>query len=690
MNPFVIHCQSCEAKLKVAKTSLLGKTIACPRCKSPVTVALPGSDVADASKAHSPSVESGASGAFDDIEAILQTTQATEAPASGKPSPATRPLTQKIDPQGTARPTNAVADSTDAANRPILPSSAWSSDAARRRQRIAQMIALAIFVPVAIAAIVFWLMQENDRAPGVEVTQTPVETPIAPPVPTPDDGEPAVDAVGELADQPAPPVVGPMDKPVTSGDPASADPTLADPLAEITASPPPEVLAPEATPEKQADAPNSFSLADRTIAATDAASRTQSAGGLENTDQSPLQTEGTESLGELANMLQQSGASLNDIQDIALLERESTLVGLPKYYVAKPDFEVADVQREMAVEVAQIEFRDASLLDALMTIEDLSNVPHVFDWRSAAFRDAELDLRVTLNAESRTVRQWIETLVSPVGLSLEPAPPVLQFGDSRSSTVAERTIPHQLELDASSLKRLENLIVATVGPETWDEANATTVSVTAENIVARNRPEFLDTIQTLITRLEGIAQVDGKEPLISVPTCLQADDLLAAAPKLLEQNAFRQPLRLTRMLQRVRRQTGLRTFIQWDRLYAEGWTLQTQVPGNVDEPDNRALLKQISRSMNLTWRVIDDRSVLLTTFEHAAAVGDVEVYPVASVLNETITPQRLGRVLSEALGGQLNSPNVTVIYFGELQCVVASAPQSFQRQLHSVLVQMEK
>ena len=83
--------------------------------------------------------------------------------------------------------------------------------------------------------------------------------------------------------------------------------------------------------------------------------------------------------------------------------------------------------------------------------------------------------------------------------------------------------------------------------------------------------------------------------------------------------------------------------------------------------------------------MIDEKTVLLTSFETTRAKSETEVYPVKFLLQKNLTADELKRVLEDTLRQQLQLPGVLVVYFGECDCLIAHAPQAFHRQLYSIL-----
>ena len=154
---------------------------------------------------------------------------------------------------------------------------------------------------------------------------------------------------------------------------------------------------------------------------------------------------------------------------------------------------------------------------------------------------------------------------------------------------------------------------------------------------------------------------------------------------LAKDNPFRKPYRIGSLLRQIRQQAGLNIFMDWRSFQAQGWTPNARIPGSFNEATCRDALEQLARSLKASWIVIDEKTVLLTSFETIRSETETEVYPVKFLLQKNLTAGELKRVLEDTLRQQLQLPGVSVVYFGEYDCLIAHAPQAVHRQLYSIL-----
>jgi hypothetical protein len=169
------------------------------------------------------------------------------------------------------------------------------------------------------------------------------------------------------------------------------------------------------------------------------------------------------------------------------------------------------------------------------------------------------------------------------------------------------------------------------------------------------------------------------------PTVFSVDAILDRPLDFTNDNPFRRPYRIGSLLRQIRLQTGMSIFMDWPSFQNLGWSPNASIPGNFNETNCRDALEQLARSLKASWIVIDEKTILLTSFETANGSSETEVYPVKFLLQKNLTAGELKRVLEDTLRQQLQMPGVSVVYFSEYDCLIAHAPQSVHRQLYSIL-----
>ena len=165
MEPFNIICKTCAARLKVRKQSLIGQTLACPKCGSMVKVEAPEGwvpDPEDASKSVSDSEFNSEN--FDDIDSLIEREQHSRSQPSlpSKPLPIPAVTQKPVRKPTTPQPVQADADQSP---EPLLPNQSWVSSESKKRQKLTMILAASIAgLLLIIATITALVINSNEKS----------------------------------------------------------------------------------------------------------------------------------------------------------------------------------------------------------------------------------------------------------------------------------------------------------------------------------------------------------------------------------------------------------------------------------------------------------------------------------------------------------------------------------------------
>lgn len=405
---------------------------------------------------------------------------------------------------------------------------------------------------------------------------------------------------------------------------------------------------------------------------------------------SPFIASTENSLGELSKILQGQGTSLQQIEDIAEIQKERSLIGTPKYFIQRPGGNEVDVLRQLSAELSGWKLDKVPLIDAVKDIELLADVPITLAADIFSQGRFNLNRPVSLKVEAVSFKEALERVLVDDGLALEILSDGVVIVPQQRDDVVTHSYPQSFCTTEQSAKRLRELIVAVTGINDWDderfELNVSTDAVTVSHLDRQHRA-----IAGLIEKLAAAAQYRNEAEAASIketlrPLALSAEATLDLSPKLKSVNPYRRTMRVASLFRHLRNATDLNVVADWQHLSQSGWFPSTPLPGGIDEPTNRRLLDQLGHAMELTTVVVAPDTLMLTTFENAGRHRDVEVFSVGDVIDNKMKPVQLDQLLTETLGAdQLSPPNAVVIYFAECKCLVVNAPQIIQRQLYSIV-----
>ena len=730
--------------------NLIGQTVDCPKCNTELTLTPPAgykNPLTDSASNGAPTTTS-----FDDLDDLLgeaQNPSVSKEPLAQKKSAALRAPArqQRAKKKTTAKPAKHVEESAAQAaphgahakspqgipepkqkrqqtletgardpvtlDSPMLPDGSWDSDALKKRKRLIQFGSLGVLGVLLAAVGVSFLASGSETSPEPRLlNESPTAQNQAPSLDREQPETPKVEPDSEVVQDPVHNTSTPKTASVTDLDggdvatvrgaadftaPVISDsgfgaPTAKTPAAPLPFQPPSEQPK---TPAAIADAkqPN----ADRTLNATNKEANSGDSFVKKMPKESPL-VPSRQSLSEFARALEDAGTVLSEIKDQALLQRESALIGLPKYFVEPLDEDPVDVAKQLAVSVSGVQFTDSPILDVLFELESLSGLPVSFDWEAGEVRATDFSQTISMTTKDENFESLFATVADEVKLKVVANDQGLTLTRGQPPEVAAHTWKLSPPLSDASVGELKNFIVRTWPLEiSEDEADNVAareelekmVSVTSDQVTLSCNADIHAQLDRLITGMIAAAEPESAQLTMAdeavTPTVFRIDPIFDRPLDIAKDNPFRRPYRIGSLVRQIRKQAGLNIFLDWPSFQTQGWTPNARIPGDFNEATCREALEQLARSLKASWIVIDEKTVLLTSFETTHGNSETEVYPVKFLLQKNLTADELKRVLEDTLRQQLQLPGVLVVYFGECDCLIAHAPQAVHRQLYSIL-----
>ena len=725
MEPYLIICNSCAARLKVTNEALIGQRLACPKCQTMIEVVAPqGFKPSKAAKDAESAAADSLSGNFEDIDSLLAAAQSPKRDDRKKPSTksttpskvpqksraATKPKLNPLPPVKAASGVERSAVNSNAApsnppssesSAPIMPGAEWATESTKQKKRMLQIAMLGLLALAGLGAGTWAVLGGGGGgSTAPTVTENNESNPTIAQVDSVSTPE-AVDRSISEAKQPNKAVEtgdANVSQPATqTNDHESVPPPLDDPDKQPF---PPSTLAPQSLVDSSAgkSAPPALPTVNPSSQRSEPEdplptqllpnSASPTSANPEPTD-SALIASTENSLGALSKILKGQGTSLKQIEDIAKIQKERALIGTPTYLIQRPSVKPVKVDRQLSAELTGWKLNDVPLIDAIGDLEMLSGIPVTI--APQLFRDGSIDILrpVSRQIEATSFKDAFETLLKDEGLILEPTSSGLHITSSPGADVVTESYSQSFCTNDKSTVRLKDLIIAVTGIKDWDDDALYQLDVSTDSVTVSHLQKHHKTIADLLKKLNAAAAYQSDPDTMQKtlrPLALKAEGVLAASPNLKTINPYRRSMRIGSLLRTIRNGTKLKTIIDWENLSEQGWFPNTRVPGRIDEPTNRELLNQLGHAMETTTVVIGPDTVMLTTFENAAKQRDIEVFSVGSIVDEKMKPSQLDQLITETMGvDQLTPPNATVIYFAECKCLVANAPQIIQRQLSLIV-----
>lgn len=663
MNAFSIACTTCNARLKVRDASAIGQIVACPKCGSMVLITAASAAAPAPSSTVAKPHPTGAS-PFDDplpLEPPADSTPTAPAKstAPAKPAATAAPSASAGEASGEQEGAGGeAADSTTAD-----PTPAEAADVTTEPSRGANTwlwIGGGVAGGVALAVGLFMLITvlrgpgpqvaQNERleagSPTVEPTTPPPTADGSPPNPTPSQSPAAPDVPSPAAPPPGPEGKSPVGEPPSPEKPAPPMPPLEKPTGEAPA--PAEKPAPA-----KPDAPS------RELAEPEAPPGLTPKGGAE-TRPSTVAPIG----GRFANLLSgdiapsaESDASMDAKPPAAPAPTDDVVGSIPAdEEIVRPRMREIDVPGRLADPIAKLQIKDMPLDEFVRLLSDLSTIPMTLDGDALRLRRIAATTPVSVQVEQSTVAGVLAAGLEPLQLGVRATDHGLRIThpDTPASQVRKRTydVSDLVANDPQQLDVLRQWILDLVLPESWTEAGGeATLTAANGSLEVQNKDEAHFQILYFCDKLRAARRLPpkGKYPeswLAPGALPKRGEAALATVVKL----NFNRSTRLTQILSRLGQVAKLRVLVDWDALADAGWTPETMARLTVDGVPLSAALQQLLGPRELTYRMLDDSTLEVTTRVAAARHVEWEFYDVSHLLEKDQSPQPLIEAWQEQLG----------------------------------------
>lgn len=676
MELFKIACPTCATRLKVGHASAVGQILACPKCGSMIEVSAPEGWIAPEAPApppdpnarrtivklpgtpELPDTASKPFEDFDDIESLL--TGSSPAPKSTNRSPKSATASSRAG--GGAAPVIHVQPTSK-------PSAALTPQgvAVQRKKFALQVAAVVTLVVVSIALIVV-LITTLFRTDPSEIASKPK------PRVGPDNtgSTPVVPDDNSGTANPADPSPNESPNDSTSANGSSVEstldarsmiaPALVVPPMSITSSDP--VTAPPGFEESGADS---------------------------NHGQQPSLID---QFGDMNALLDGSEGqlSLQNLEDATSADRGQ--VGIGTIFVRKPDLQTIDIAQGMSVTLNKLTLPDVPLIDAVRTLTEISRVPICYEIEIIEVEGIDITQKVSADFSQMTVGQALDQILQPLGLKASP----LTDGVVISTIDRDEWVSRDYSLegygsdDPEITKRFVEFVEASFAVQTWQaKGGQGTIQANANSVSVHQTAPVHALIDLLLRKLAAareLANNPGDEAAreLLLSRTRRSHEGRGAVPSLAQ--AIDRPIE--GVFTRIAKETGTHVIVNWQALVAEGWTPLTLIPweGSQETLDQR--LRELTNSMNLGIRAIDQDLLLITSQTDLHTQLELEVYPCADLL-EKYSVEQLTRIFDSVLGASVDpGRGMSVTLESNCRCWVAILPQPLQVRFEAGLTQLRK
>jgi hypothetical protein len=686
---FALDCTTCKSRLRVRDGALVGQIMACPKCGSMVLIEAPpgwkppvaphaaaaaAAAPNDAQRAGQPPNFSAPKRVGNDPELLKETASDTDFgeidSLFGKPGSEPRPS----PPRSQQRPSTAAGAATIAAPAPVgreeaaageassaLPKPDWTPQHIKR-VRLLGMLTLAggMGIALALGTAMFISKWASGRT---EIAENP--SPVLPN---------ASPVVAEPTDV-VPPATNDVDTPdEQSSDDAAPPDSQPSPPSNPPSSELPDDTNPPGTesPDDQEPAPpagirDPLGIVDDPVPPK-----------RERPDNDPLRLE---ELRQLARLIPGEGAPPGDessaIDSSDSSERLDDGSDAPASR-PRPERKEIDLPARLADRLVAVEFTGQPLSEVVSLLSNLSTIPITLDPESLAWSRITPAAPVRLQLSNATIEEVLVETLKP--FRLEP----IVVGDhvvvSRSPKLRliKSPVGDLTGGDPAKTAGLIEHIEALAMPSAWKSAGGEgSIAAHGDMLHVECSELAYGEVMHLCERLR-VAR-GGRPKSVFPPEMFALEPRTQRAAKRLTTPLtlnFSQPTQLSRILDRFAQESGMVILVDWQVAAEAGWPMDADATVTLDKTPLSAALIELLSPMDLTYRVVDDRTLQVTTAEAIARRPEIEVYRLIAVAPSAED----GAALSDRLAREFGEAGV-IRHDAASNSLLALLPQPLQERL---------
>jgi hypothetical protein len=615
-----------------------------------------------------------------------------------------------------ARPLAGSSPSSPYESAPLLPNDQWLSAEAKKRKQMTTLLACGIGVIVILAAIVVALLNGF----GSKDNRQLVQSNSAPPGTT-DTSEAAIDNPREDAtsresavekDDDANPVLNALPRAPENAENGSSQPVEAvsdgsdnrppaidlssndgpPPLLDTMDQPPPVLPGNELAGSERPNTETPDSGPPALPAIPDQGNAGQAAIRQSDLDDSLSR------LDRLSQLVENAQLSSGRVGDLAAHARQEQRVGIRRYVIDRMSQPRVEATKQLAIPCESFIYDHTQLQLVLSDLMLITGVPMTLDLNSIIAHHQTANPNVHVELRNTDFGKAIEGVASSSGLAFETTDHqgLIFFAANRNELVeAIYELPDFIIGDGETkeqvLDEFRSVVLGMVDPDSWKlDLNPSRFTVEGSKLTLINTPPAQYSAQRLIEKIKAATSI-SRQPEDS-PEWPQLETITKRFEKKMEQpsgleHRFSEPL--VEVLTSLSQNTRVAFFVDWEALAPQGWDPLTKIPGTIAGGNLRSILNELTMALEITYVIIDDDTILLTSFERAAQRADIEAYSFVQILRGKITEQQALALFRNSLAVELSHPQTRMYYDKNLHCLIVSAPQLVQLKVEALVKALE-
>jgi hypothetical protein len=351
---------------------------------------------------------------------------------------------------------------------------------------------------------------------------------------------------------------------------------------------------------------------------------------------------------------------------------------------SRPEPRKVDLAARLADRVIEVEFTGQKLSDVLQFLSDFSTIPITLDPDALAWSKITPAAPVNAVLSNATVEEVLAEVLKPFRLEAQKLENQLVVTRSAAVRTIKCPIDDLTGGDGAKTQQLIEMITALAAPDSWKSAGGVgSLTPQGKDLVVENTELAFGEVLHVCERLRQAR--GGRIKSVFPDDLFSLERRTARAAAKLDQPLtlnFGQPTLLVKILDRLAEETGTQIVVDWQAAGEIGWPPDCDATVTLEKTPLREGLEKLLTPMDLTYRVIDAKTLEVTTPAALDRRPEIEAYPAGDLAGAPQEAKGLLDRIASALGDtavlRWDAPSKTLL---------ARLPQPQQEKLSALLSQ---
>jgi hypothetical protein len=367
---------------------------------------------------------------------------------------------------------------------------------------------------------------------------------------------------------------------------------------------------------------------------------------------------------ELSQLLQEFSPLLSNTPfDDPANDRPTPDNLLPTAKLARPPLRRVNVRDCLDFPIAEFTLNDPVPLHTFLAdLSSLSGLPIEIDFEALASKNVTLTLPVQVDQKKTSVRQLLETVLTPHDLGITAASQSLTIGyrapDDQSTEEVSYPIGDLVTVNANGQPDIDLVlwVQSLIAPASWNaENNNYAVQLQEDNLVVQHLPAVQFEVLQLLTRLRMARNIKPGSPRDKHSTAISLAPRMQQAEKLLQETVSINSSRsapIKELFSHLTKDLGIKVIFNGRTLQQAGWSTRSNATLVTDNEALQQALDILLVPMDLTTRILNHDTIEITSAAAEQERREIEFYPASHLLPKNRSTEQLIELIQRKLGVQ--------------------------------------